>query len=199
MENPNLTNIKVWDPLVRIFHWSLAFFFFLAYIVEDDLIGVHTYAGYTVALLVSFRLIWGFIGTPYARFSDFVTSFKAVKTYLSQLFVGKTKHYIGHNPAGGLMIIALLTSLIITTFTGMFLFATEGHGPFGGTFLSQLSEGPLEDIHEFFANFTVFMVVIHLSGVIVSSLLYKENLVKSMVTGKKLINVKTEENADENI
>ncbi len=187
--------LKVWDPFVRIFHWSLVFLFFLAYITEDDWMTVHSYAGYTVALLVTFRLFWGIIGTRYARFNSFVTSFENVKAYLKQLFSGNAKHYVGHNPAGGLMIVILLICLIITTITGMSLFATEGHGPLASTFLSQWSEDILEEIHEFFANFTVLMVVIHVSGVLVSSLLHKENLIKSMITGKKVINTNSSENS----
>ena len=179
--------IKVWDPLVRIFHWSLVFFFFLAYITEDDWMTIHSYAGYTVASLVSFRLLWGIIGTRFARFNNFVTSFAVIKVYLKQLFSGNAKHYIGHNPAGGMMIVILLICLILTTITGISLFATEGHGPFAGTFLSQWSGDVVEEIHEFSANFTVLMVVIHVAGVLVSSLLHKENLIRSMVTGKKPI------------
>ncbi|MCP4411219.1 MAG: cytochrome b [Gammaproteobacteria bacterium] len=190
-------SVKVWDPFVRIFHWSLVFFFLLAYLTKDDWMIVHSYAGYTVALLVSFRLFWGVIGTRYSRFNNFLTSIKNVKVYLKQIFSGNAKHYLGHNPAGGLMIVILLICLILTTVSGMSLFATEGHGPFATTFLSHWSEDILEEIHEFFANFTVFMIVIHVSGVLVSSLLHKENLIKSMITGKKLINTDSCENSQE--
>lgn len=195
----NLKTIKVWDPFVRLFHWSLVFFFFLAYITEDDWINIHSYAGYTVISLITFRMIWGLFGTRYARFSQFVTSFGNVKTYLKQIFSGNAKHYVGHNPAGGIMIIILLVCLFLTTFAGMSVFATEGHGPFASTFISQWSEDVLEEIHEFFANLTVLMVIIHVSGVLVSSLLHKENLIKSMITGKKFIDKNSNElNQEEN-
>ena len=192
-------SIKVWDPLVRIFHWSLVFFFFLAYITEDDGVNIHSYAGYTVTLLITFRIVWGLFGTEYAQFSNFVTSFGNVKAYLKQIFSGHPKHYIGHNPAGGLMIIILLICLFLTTFTGMSVFATEGHGPFASTFISQWSEDVLEEAHELFANLTVLTVIIHVFGVLVSSLLHKENLIKSMITGNKLIEINSNKTNQEEV
>ncbi len=185
MKNSNNNTIKVWDPLIRIFHWSLVFFFFLAFITEDDWMTIHSYAGYSIALLVLFRLIWGFIGTRHARFSDFITSPVQLKVYLKQLIGGKSKRHIGHNPAGAAMVVVLIISLSLTVFSGTALFATEGLGPLSGTFLSTWSEDLLEDIHEFFANFTLFMVIAHVGGVLLSSLLHRENLIRSMVTGLK--------------
>lgn len=177
--------VSVWDPLVRIFHWSLVFFFFLAYLTEDDWMTIHSYAGYTIALLVLFRLVWGFIGTQHARFSDFVVSRQNVLSYLKLLSKGKAKRYIGHNPAGAAMILILLVGLSMTVFSGMSLYATEGYGPLAGTFLSSWSDSALEDVHEFFANFTVLLIFAHVGGVLLNSLLHRENLVKAMVDGKK--------------
>lgn len=177
--------VTVWDPLVRIFHWSLVAFFFIAYLTEDDLLTVHVYAGYAVAGLVAFRLLWGIIGTRHARFTDFVTGPGAVKRYLGRLFTGRAPHYLGHNPAGAAMIIALLLSLILTTFTGAVLIAGDGHGPLAGTFFAGLSGDSFEEMHEFFANFTLFLVGLHVLGVVVSSFLHRENLVRAMVTGRR--------------
>lgn len=185
MSQQNIRTIKVWDPLIRIFHWSLVFFFALAYLTEDDWMTIHSYAGYTIALLIGFRLIWGMIGTAHARFSDFVTGPRQVIDYLKQLFAGKSKRYLGHNPAGAAMILILLTSLTLTLVSGMSLYATDGHGPLATTFVAGWSEHTLEEIHEFFANFTLLMIVGHVAGVLVSSLLHRENLVKSMITGEK--------------
>lgn len=176
---------RVWDPLVRIFHWSLAAFFFIAYLTEDDLLTVHVYAGYAVAGLVGFRLLWGVIGTRHARFSDFVTGPGAVRRYLGQLFTGKAPHYLGHNPAGAAMIIVLLASLAATAFTGAVLIAGDGQGPLAGTVFAALSGESFEETHEFFANFTLFLVGLHVAGVVVSSLLHRENLVRAMITGRK--------------
>lgn len=177
--------IKVWDPLVRIFHWSLATFFFVAYVTEDEWLSVHTYAGYAVAGLIGFRLVWGIIGTRHARFSDFVTGPRKVVHYLGRLITGGAPRHIGHNPAGGSMILALLGSLAITAFTGMAMIAGDGSGPLAGTFVANLSEDMFEDIHELFANLTLFLVFFHVAGVLVSSLLHRENLVKAMWTGRK--------------
>lgn len=177
--------VAVWDPLVRIFHWSLAAFLVIAYLTEDELLSVHVYAGYAVAGLVAFRLVWGVIGTRHARFTDFVAGPGAVKRYLVRLFTGRAPRYIGHNPAGAAMIIALLIALAATTFTGAVLIAGDGSGPLAGTVFASLSGESLEETHEFFANLTLFLVVLHVAGVVMSSLLHRENLVRAMVTGRK--------------
>ncbi len=187
MSSNTLQTIKVWDLLIRIFHWSLVGFFALAYLTEgeDEWMIIHSYAGYSILILLVFRLLWGVMGTHYARFSNFVTRPKEVLVYLKGLIAGNAKDYIGHNPAGAMMIMALIVSIAITGFSGMALYATDGHGPLATSFFATWPEGAIKEVHEFFANFTVFLVVIHVGGVIVSSLLHKENLVRAMVTGKK--------------
>ncbi len=199
--------IKVWDPLVRIFHWSLVVAFSIAYITEDEWQSLHVWAGYLVAGLVAFRIIWGFIGPQHARFSDFVFSPAATVAYLKDMVSLRAKRYIGHNPAGGAMVLALLLSLAATTLSGMQLYALEENaGPFAQIELQQLSPiasaqadddedehegaghgegGVWEEVHEFFANFTLLLVVLHISGVVISSLAHNENLPRAMVTGKK--------------
>lgn len=177
--------VLVWDPLIRVFHWSLAGFFLLAYVTEDELLTVHVYAGYAVAGLIGFRLIWGLIGTCHARFSDFVTGPAALVRYLGQLVTGRAPRYLGHNPAGAAMIIALLTSLALTAFTGMVLIAGDGIGPLAGTLFAGFSGETLEEVHEFFANLSISLVVLHVAGVLISSLLHRENLVRAMLTGRK--------------
>ncbi|MBS0042493.1 cytochrome b/b6 domain-containing protein [Shewanella sp. M16] len=187
MSSNTLQTIKVWDLLIRIFHWSLVGFFTLAYLTEgeDEWMTIHSYAGYSILILLVFRLLWGVMGTHNARFSNFITRPKEVLVYLKGLITGKVKDYIGHNPAGAMMIVALIASIAITGFSGMALYATDGHGPLATSFFATWPEGAIKEVHEFFANFTVFLVVIHVGGVIVSSLLHKENLVRAMVTGKK--------------
>ncbi len=179
------TSIKVWDPLVRGFHWLLAGGFFTAYLMADEWRRLHIYAGYLVAGLVVFRLVWGLIGTRHARFTDFVKGPQQVRQYLLQMVQGRSPRYIGHNPAGGAMVIALLVFLTGTVFAGMVLYACDGHGPLAGTFLSHFREHTVEEVHEFFANGTLFLVFFHVAGVIVSSLLHRENLVRAMITGRK--------------
>jgi cytochrome b len=180
-------SVPVWDPLIRIFHWSLAGFFLLAYVTEDELLTVHVYAGYAVAGLIAFRLIWGLIGTRHARFADFVTGPAGLKRYLGQLATGRAPRYLGHNPAGAAMIIALLASLALTTLTGFALISGDSIGPLAGTNFASLSGEAFEEAHEFFANLTLFLVVLHVAGVLISSLLHHENLVEAMVTGRKQV------------
>ncbi len=204
MTMKNETEIKVWDPLVRLFHWTLVAAFTIAYLTEDDWQELHVWAGYTVAALLAFRLLWGFIGPKHARFSDFVFSPANIMAYLKDMFALRAKRYIGHNPAGGAMVIALLLSLAATTLSGMQVYAVEENaGPFAQIEMNispvasayadddehegegHKEGGVWEEIHEFFANFTLFLVVLHIAGVIISSLAHNENLPRAMVTGKK--------------
>ncbi len=197
--------IKVWDPLVRLFHWSLVAAFVIAYLTGDELEEVHVLAGYFIAGLVVFRLIWGVIGTQHARFSDFVFRPATVIAYLKDILAFRAKRYIGHNPAGGAMVIALLISLSLATLSGMKLYAVEENaGPLAVIQLDNISpvatamadededehdegeeESVWEEVHEFFVNFTLLLVLVHLAGVALSSVAHGENLPRAMVTGKK--------------
>ncbi|MBL3588586.1 MAG: cytochrome b/b6 domain-containing protein [gamma proteobacterium endosymbiont of Lamellibrachia anaximandri] len=179
--------IKVWDPLIRLFHWSLVAAFVIAYSTEDDWMMVHSWAGYLIGVLLLFRLAWGFIGPRFARFSDFIRPVAEVKTYLKEMSVLQAKRHIGHNPAGGAMIIALLLSLMITVVTGLGAYGVEGAGPMAAWFsgVGQFGWKMLEEVHEFFANFTLLLVVVHVAGVMVGTLVHNENLVRAMVTGWK--------------
>ena len=183
-----LSTIKVWDLPVRIFHWSLLAAFFIAYITEDELLTLHAYAGYTIMGLLGFRLIWGLIGTRHARFSDFVKRPAAVKAYLKDVLSFRAKRYLGHNPAGGAMVIALLLSLLITSVTGLMTYGSEElSGPLADTMLNlpHFVGNAAEEVHEFFANFTVLLVLLHVVGVVMASFQHGENLVRSMFTGFK--------------
>ncbi len=189
MHTPFSNNeIKVWDLPIRMFHWSLASCFIIAYLTEDDFISLHSYAGYTILGLILFRLIWGFIGTPHARFSDFTQSPKTVLAYLKQTTTFRAERYIGHNPAGGAMVIALLIALSLTTLTGLATYGAEqSAGPLAGV----MNELPIsigksaEELHEFLANFTLLLILFHIAGVLVASFQHGENLIRSMLTGRK--------------
>ncbi len=149
---------------------------------------VHAYAGYVVTGLLVFRLIWGIIGTRHARFADFVFTPRTVLAYLKDIVMLKAKRFVGHNPAGGAMIVALLLSLLATSVSGLALYAVgENAGPLAGALggLGGFWEDALEGVHEFLANFTVFLVVVHVLGVIVESALHRENLIRAMWTGYK--------------
>lgn len=201
--------IRVWDPLVRLFHWSLVLAFTIAYLSGDEENSLHVYSGYAVLGLVSFRVLWGFIGTRYARFSQFVTSPGTVIQYLKDLLARKPKHYTGHNPAGGWMVLALLLTLFVVTVSGLKVYAIEeGLGPLAAeapafTLISpayadddehddgehekeEAAEEFWEEIHEASSNFMLLLIFLHVAGVIVSSRLHDENVVKAMFSGKKI-------------
>ena len=184
----NENTVKVWDPFVRIFHWTLVLSFFIAYITEEDFLDIHSFAGYTVLALLSLRIIWGIIGTRHARFSDFVYPPNTIKTFVKDTMLLRAKRYLGHNPAGGAMIILMIISLLITTLTGLAIYGIEEQaGPLANWYIQgdSLWGDIFEETHEFFANFTLLLVFIHVAGIIVESFIHKENLVKSMIDGKK--------------
>jgi cytochrome b len=214
--NTSTQTVKVWDPIVRIGHWTLVIAFFTAYFTEDDFMTQHIWAGYVLASIVVFRIIWGLIGSKHARFSDFVYKPSAIFGYLKGLAQRKPQHYLGHNPAGGAMVIALLFSLCVTVYSGFALYAVENNaGPFAdiygasahrnqvdshvkfaiiskaladedmGQKVNEQDEEFWEGLHEFFANFTLLLVALHVAGVILSSKIDKENLIKAMFTGRK--------------
>ncbi|TNF86279.1 MAG: cytochrome b/b6 domain-containing protein [Gammaproteobacteria bacterium] len=179
------TTVKAWDPLVRVFHWSLVFFFLLAFATEDDWMSLHVWAGYAVAMLIGFRLLWGVIGTRTARFLTFVKPPRTAMRHLGAMLSRKAPHYLGHNPAAAMMVVALLGSISLVAFSGLILIAAEGQGPLAGTFFASIGGEAMEEVHEFFANFTLLLVFAHVAGVVVSSLLEGENLVRAMITGRK--------------
>jgi cytochrome b len=180
--------VTVWDPLVRLFHWVLAAAFTIAFIAGEDWLAVHTLAGYMIFALVIFRVVWGGIGTPYARFRNFVRPWREALAYLSALSVRRAPRYLGHNPAGGAMIVILLISLLITTLSGMMLYGLgDASGPFAGLapHAGFLWVDVAEAVHEFFANFTLLLVGVHVLGVAVGSLAHRENLIRAMIDGRK--------------
>jgi cytochrome b len=182
MESQEL--VKVWDLPLRIFHWLLVVGFFIAYLTEDDLLTIHVWAGYLVTGLLVFRLVWGFIGNDYARFTNFLCRPALSISYIKDLISLKSKRYIGHNPAGAAMILLLLISLLMTVFTGFAVYgADQAAGPLAA--IGSANEKMWEEVHEFFANFTLVLVIAHVVGVAVESYIHRENLARSMVHGYK--------------
>ena len=180
--------VQVWDPFVRIFHWTLASSFFITYLAEDDWLTLHVWAGYLILALLFIRVAWGFIGPKHARWGDFIKEPSEISQYLKDSFRGRAKHYLGHNPAGGAMVVALIISLLVTGISGLTVYGTqELSGPLapwlGG--LPRARSHVFEDVHEVMANFTLLLVVFHVLGVFVASFQHRENLIKSMITGKK--------------
>ncbi|PTW49822.1 cytochrome b/b6 domain-containing protein [Rhodovulum kholense] len=164
----------VWDPFVRVYHWSQAALIGAAWITADGWKWGHEAAGYAVAGLILARVVWGLVGPRHARFSDFLHGPGAVLQYLRHLIAGHAPHYLGHNPAGGAMILALLTVTALTGLTG-WLQTTDA---FWGS-------DAMEEIHEGFAIAILWLVALHVTGVIVESLRQRENLARAMVTGRK--------------
>ena len=179
--------VRVWDPFVRIFHWSLVLTFTIAWLSGDELEVLHINAGYAVLGLVLLRIVWGFIGTHHARFRDFIYPPAEVKVFLKDTLMQRARRYLGHNPAGGMMIILMLVSLVITTVTGVAYYGIEdGAGPLAMLAgIPEAGEEMLEEVHEFFANLMVLLVVVHVIGVIIESQFHHESLIRAMLTGRK--------------
>jgi len=188
---PSTDMVVVWDPLLRVFHWSLVASFTVAYLSgEDECLDLHARAGYGVGGLILFRLLWGFVGPRHARFADFVFPPAAVLAYGRDLLRGQAQRTLGHNPLGGAMVIALLVMLTLTTLTGLVLYgAMEAAGPLAGPLrgTSREANEVLEEVHEFFSNLSVLLIALHIGGVLIGSLLHRENLVRAMVTGRKRV------------
>ena len=197
--------VKVWDIGVRLFHWTLVVLFAVAYLSGDEDSMLHIYAGYGVIALIAFRIVWGFVGTRYARFTDFIRGPKATIAYARSLLSGKPIAYVGHNPLGGWMVIALLLSLAGACWSGLEAYAAEGHGPLARqpstVIRSALAQGDeeaengkegggeefWEEAHEVLANLSLALVLLHVAGVAVASVMHREKLVKAMITGYKNI------------
>lgn len=194
---------KTWDIFVRIFHWSLVIALYLAFYVYEGESRRHAYAGYAVIALISFRVLWGYVGTRHARFKDFIKGPSEAKAQAKSLAAGRPRHYLGHSPLAGYMIVALLVSAFWTAWSGVELLAAEGRGPFaeghvpGPAFSVSATNAEAaflpfggggrywEHTHRRAARFTWDLAYIHVMAAIVLSALYRENLIKSMVTGRK--------------
>ncbi len=166
--------ILVWDLPVRVFHWLTALSFAGAWITAESERWrlLHITLGYTLAGLIGVRLVWGLVGTRYARFSNFVRGPAAVVRYLRSLLRRRPEHYTGHNPAGGWAIVALLLLPVGIVASGWAIY-----NDLGGDWL--------EEAHEAVASLMLAVVGVHIVGVIAGSWLHRENLVRSMITGRK--------------
>jgi len=148
--------------------------FAVAWATGDEWGKVHEPAGYLILALVAARLVWGVIGTRYARFWQFVRRPRFVIDYLASMVSGKERRYLGHNPAGGAMVVALLVALIATGMTGWMM-----------TLDAYWGVEWVEELHEAIANLTIAMVAVHVVGVALASVRHHENLVRAMIDGRK--------------
>lgn len=177
MANPSKpvgSKILVWDAPVRVFHWLLVFCFAGAYLSAESERWrlVHVTLGYTMGGLLAFRLVWGLLGSRYARFTAFVRGPTAVLRYVRSLFSAQPEHHLGHNPAGAAAIVLLLLAGAAVVGSGWAVY-----NDIGGHWL--------EEIHEGASNLMVLLVVVHIAGVLIASWLHRENLVRAMLTGRK--------------
>lgn len=166
--------IKVWDPFVRIFHWSLVIAVLSAWATSEDAETVHAILGYCAGGLVAARILWGLMGTRYARFSSFVAGPAGVIGYLAEIKAGREARYIGHNPAGGAMILALLGLIGAIAITGWMMSTDRWWGV-----------SWVQHLHNVMAHGLIGLVAVHVAGVLLASLRHDENLIKAMITGEK--------------
>jgi cytochrome b len=209
-----MKTVKVWDIFIRFFHWSLVLSIIAQLVTAEANTGVHVIIGYFIVFLLLARIFWGFVGSKHARFVDFIYPPKEVFSYLSDLIKRKPTHYLGHNPAGGAMVVALLLVLSFTVFAGLKTLGIRGKGPLAhldvhmvGTVCADEDEvdhqgrfsgdahhehdgtGPHQgfwkETHEVSVGVLLALAAIHVAGVLVSSYVHKENLILAMITGVK--------------
>lgn len=168
--------VTVWDPLVRIFHWSLVVGFAAAYLTGDEWDFAHEFVGYVIATLIAIRVLWGFFGTRHARFRDFVYQPATIIAFLRDSSRFRAKRYVGHNPAGGAMVVGLISVITGLCITGILL-----------TFEAYREWKWLEETHEVLANGALILIGLHVLGVALASFEHRENLVKAMFTGQKRV------------
>jgi cytochrome b len=204
---------RVWDTFVRLFHWTIVGLVITSLISGEFELDIHPYSGYLIFALVSLRIIWGFVGSRHALFKNFIHSPSHVIRYLKDMVTGNPKRFLGHNPAGGVMVLALLITLATTTLSGMKLYAVEeGEGPFASNIQHSLlkqayadsdsdseyknvhqqkpeqddaSEEFWKEVHETSIGILMLLILLHVLGVVLASKQHKENLIKAMFTGDK--------------
>jgi cytochrome b len=166
--------MRVWDPLIRLLHWALVAAFVVAWFSHGGYLPVHRISGYLIAALVVVRVAWGFAGSAHARFSDFVVGPGKLAAYLRLMVRAREPRYIGHNPAGGAMIVVLLLLLAALCATGLALDTPRLR-----------DDGNLKQIHDLLTDATLLCIALHVVGVAYVSWRHGENLVLSMVSGRK--------------
>ncbi|MBR1169810.1 cytochrome b/b6 domain-containing protein [Bradyrhizobium liaoningense] len=168
--------IAVWDLPLRLWHWALAVGVLAAWFTPTVYDGLHRVVGYTVLGLLAFRLAWGVWGSRYSRFRMVGVRLRASPRYLWNLRRGITGRYIGLNPAGTLMLVALLASLAVSTITGAMSVTVTFFGVWW-----------VEDAHHYSSDAVIVLVVLHVVGVVLMGILQRENLIRAMITGRKRI------------
>jgi cytochrome b len=166
--------VRVWDPVVRLFHWTLALGCIANLTVLREVEPAHELVGYVILGAIAIRILCGFVGSAHARFSDFVAGPRELADYLGSLLRGKAPRYVGHNPAGGLMMLALIGLSTICGVTGVMM---EQDAFWGVEWV--------EDIHETAANLILALAILHVLAALFESWHHRENLIRAMITGRK--------------
>ncbi len=181
--------VKVWDLPVRLFHWSLVLAFAAAYFSAELKVGfIHVWIGYFLCVLLLARVGWGFAGNEFARFRSFIFSPAETLAYVRSLRQGQPVHYLGHNPAGALMVFALLGLLALTFLSGLVTLAVidfEGPLLFLIDYVDDDTSYFVRHLHGWLVNGILILIPLHLLGVVAGSIQHQENLVRAMFTGKK--------------
>lgn len=166
--------MPVWDPVVRVLHWTLAASIAAAWITRHGYGVWHERIGFASLLIVVLRILWGWIGPRYARFTQFVRTPAATLRYAGDMIARREQRHVGHNPLGGWMIVALLTIALFAGLSG-WLYITDEY--WGAEWL--------ENLHEGLAIFLLVLVALHVAGVAAASWRHRENLVAAMIHGRK--------------
>lgn len=170
----NLNKVKVWDLYIRTYHWALVILVFLNYFVTEEGDPPHRYIGYAAVVLVLLRIVWGFVGSPYARFSQFWPTPHKVQTYMKSLLQNNPPRMLGHNPLAAIMMIFLLTLILLIGLTGWMIDLDLFWGA-----------DWVEESHELLANTLMIAVLLHAMAATIESLRHRENLIVSMFHGFK--------------
>jgi cytochrome b len=166
--------VRVWDLFVRVFHWLLVIAFATAWYTGGIWDQPHLAAGYVVLALIVARIVWGFVGSRYARFSSFVYPPHTVVRYMRDMVHLRAPRYLGHNPAGGAMVIALLVVLLVLCITGIMMTTDTFWGVQW-----------VDNLHSSASNIALILVALHVGGVVFASIEHGENLARAMITGFK--------------
>jgi len=167
-------SVKVWDLFVRVCHWLLVILFAVAWYSGGIWDNPHLAAGYFIFGLVVARIVWGFVGSPHARFSDFIYGPRTILLHIADMLRMRAPRYLGHNPAGGAMVIMLLATLIVVCISGVMM-TTDAF--WGVKWVDRL--------HETASTIALVLVALHVGGVIFASIEHGENLVRAMIIGRK--------------
>lgn len=177
----------VWDLFIRIFHWMLVVLIAIQFFSEEVLT-IHSELGYIIMILIVGRVVWGFIGSKHARFSSFPLSFKKNITYFKGVLSGKPISYKGHNPPGAIVTILFLITIIMIIVTGSITLATihfEGFLVPSLLFMDDETSFFIKDLHHTFTNILLFLISVHVLGVLLACFQHRKNFIKSMFTGEK--------------